>query len=396
MNRISKSLRRKTKMKTKYVSILSAIAVLFVFGCNELTTCGGKKMSIKKQAFGKTKDGKNVDLYTLTNTNGLNAKIMTYGGIVTSLQVPDRNGNFADIVLGCDSLDEYIKGSPYFGALIGRFGNRIAKGKFTLDGVEYTLATNNGPNHLHGGIKGFDKVVWDAKSMQTKEGPALKLTYRSRDGEEGYPGNLSCIVSYTLTNNNELKISYEAKTDKATVINLTHHSYFNLGGHNSGDILKHELIINADRFTPVDKDLIPTGEIKPVKGTPMDFTKPMAIGSRIKQVEGGYDHNYVLNSSPPSCFLKKAGGLALAASVYESKSGRVMEVFTTEPGIQFYTGNFLDGSVKGKGAVYNKHNGFCLEAQHFPDSPNRPNFPSVVLKPGEKYTQLTVYKFSAR
>jgi len=345
-------------------------------------------MSIKKQAFGKTEDGKNVDLYTLTNSTGLNAKIMTYGGIVTSLQVPDRNGNFADIVLGCDSLDEYIKRSPYFGALIGRFGNRIAKGKFTLDGVEYTLATNNGPNHLHGGIKGFDKVVWNAKQMQTDQGPALKLTYRSRDGEEGYPGNLSCTVIYTLTNNNELKISYEAKTDKATVINLTHHSYFNLGGHNSGDILGHELIINADRFTPVDKDLIPTGEIKPVKGTPWDFTKPMAIGSRIKQVEGGYDHNYVLNSSD--------GSLALAASVYEPKSGRVIEIFTTEPGIQFYTGNFLDGSVKGKGAVYNKHNGFCLETQHFPDSPNRPNFPSVVLKPGEKYTQLTVHRFSAR
>jgi aldose 1-epimerase len=388
MSQISKSLRRKTKMKTKYVSILSVVAVLFVFGCNELTTCGGKKMSIKKQAFGKTEDGKNVDSYTLTNTNGLKAEIITYGGIVTSLQVPDRNGKFTDIVLGCDSLDDYAKKSPYFGALIGRFGNRIAKGKFTLDGVEYTLATNNGPNHLHGGIKGFDKVVWNAKQMQTDQGPALKLTYRSRDGEEGYPGNLSCTVIYTLTNNNELKISYEAKTDKATIINLTHHSYFNLGGHNSGDILGHELIINADRFTPVDKDLIPTGEIKPVKGTPWDFTKPMAIGSRIKQVEGGYDHNYVLNSSD--------GSLALAASVYEPKSGRVMEIFTTEPGIQFYSGNFLDGSVKGKGAVYNKHNGFCLETQHFPDSPNKPNFPSVVLRPGEKYTQLTVHKFSAR
>ena len=383
-------------MKTKYVSILSAVAVLFVFGCNELTTCGGKKMSIRKQAFGKTEDGKNVDLYTLTNTNGLKAEIMTYGGIVTSLQVPDRDGNFADIVLGCDSLDEYIKGTPYFGALVGRYANRIAKGRFTLDGVEYTLATNNGPNHLHGGVKGFSMVVWNAKQMQTDQGPALKLTYRSRDGEEGYPGNLSCTVIYTLTNNNELKISYEAKTDKATVINLTHHSYFNLGGYNSGNILGHELMINADRFTPVDKDLIPTGEIKPVKGTPMDFTRPMAIGSRIEQVPGGYDHNYVLNSSPPSCFRKKAGGLALAASVYEPKTGRVMEIFTTEPGIQFYTGNFLDGSVKGKGAVYNKHNGFCLETQHFPDSPNKPNFPSAVLKPGEKYTQLTVHRFSAR
>ena len=345
-------------------------------------------MDIKKQAFGKTEDGKSVDLYTLTNANGLKAEIITFGGIITSLQVPDRNGKFADIVLGCDSVNDYAKKSPYFGALIGRFGNRIAKGKFTLDGVEYKLATNNGPNHLHGGIKGFDKVVWKAKSMQTKEGPSLKLTYKSRDGEEGYPGNLSCTVVYTLTNNNELKISYEAKTDKATIVNLTHHSYFNLGGHNSGDILGHELQIFADHFTPVDKDLIPTGEIKPVKGTPMDFTKPMAIGSRIKQVEGGYDHNYVLNSSD--------GSLALAASVYEPKSGRVMEVFTTEPGIQFYTGNFLDGSIKGKGTTYNKHAGFCLEAQHFPDSPNEPKFPPVVLRPGEKYTQLTVHKFSAR
>jgi len=375
-------------MKTRHVPILSAIAVLFVFSCNELAICGEEKMSIKKQAFGKTKDGKNVDLYTLTNTNGLKAEIMTYGGIVISLQVPDRDGNFADIVLGCDSLDEYIKGTPYFGALIGRYGNRIAKGKFALDGVEYTLATNNGPNHLHGGIKGFDKVVWNAEPMQTDQGPALKLTYRSRDGEEGYPGNLSCTVIYTLTNDNELKIRYEAETDKATIINLTHHSYFNLGGHNSGDILGHELILNADHFTPVDKDLIPTGEIKLVKGTPMDFTKPMTIGSRIEQVPGGYDHNYVLNSSD--------GSLALAASVYEPKTGRVMKILTTEPGIQFYTGNFLDGSNKGKGAVYNKHNAFCLETQHFPDSPNKANFPSVVLRPGEKYTHLTVHKFSVR
>lgn len=375
-------------MKTKCVPILSVIALLFIFGCNGLTVCGEKKMSIKKQAFAKTKDGKSVDLYTLTNANGLKAEIITYGGIVTSLQVPDRNGKLADVVLGCDSPDEYAKSSTYFGALIGRFGNRIAKGKFTLDGVEYKLATNNGPNHLHGGVKGFDKVVWNAKPVQTKEGPALKLTYLSRDGEEGYPGNLSCTVVYTLTNNNELKISYEAETDKDTVVNLTHHSYFNLAGYNSGDVLGHELQIFADRFTPVDKTLIPTGEIKAVKGTPWDFTKPTAIGSRIKDVEGGYDHNYVLNSSN--------GSLALAASVYDQKTGRVMEVFTTEPGVQFYTGNFLDGSVKGKGAVYNKHAGFCLEAQHFPDSPNRPNFPSVVLKPGEKYTQLTVYKFSAR
>jgi aldose 1-epimerase len=375
-------------MKTKYVQIVLVVAVLFMFGFNEFTMCGEKKMDIKKQAFGKTEDGKSVDLYTLTNANGLKAEIITYGGIVTSLQVPDRNGKFADIVLGCDDVNDYAKKSPYFGALIGRFGNRIAKGKFTLNGVEYTLAANDGPNHLHGGKKGFDKVVWSAKPMKTKEGPALKLTYKSRDGEEGYPGNLSCTVVYTLTDNNELKITYEAKTDKATVVNLTHHSYFNLAGFSSGDILGHQLQIFADNFTPVDKTLIPTGEIKHVKGTPWDFTKPMTIGSRIKDVEGGYDHNYVLNSSD--------GSLALAASVYEPKTGRVMEVFTTEPGVQFYSGNFLDGSLKGKGAVYNKHAGFCLEAQHFPDSPNKSNFPSVVLKPGQKYTQLTIYKFSAR
>lgn len=376
------------KIKYEYGLILSVASLLFISGCNGTVMCGEKKMSIKKQAFGKAEDGISVDLYTLTNANGLKANIITYGGIVTSLQIPDRNGKFADIVLGCDSVDDYAKRSPFFGAIIGRYANRIAKGKFTLDCVEYKLATNNGPNHLHGGVKGFDKVLWKAKPMQTKEGPALKLTYLSRDGEEGYPGNLSCTVVYTLTNDNELKVSYEATTDKATVINLTHHSYFNLAGHNSGDVLGHEMQIFADHFTPVDDVQIPTGEIKPVKGTPMDFTKPMAIGSRIKEVPGGYDHNYVLNNSD--------GSLALAASVYEPKSGRVLEIFTTEPGVQFYTANFLDGSIKGKGAVYNKHAGLCLEMQHFPDSPNKPDFPSVVLRPGEKYTQLTVHKFTAR
>jgi aldose 1-epimerase len=375
-------------MKTKYFKIVPIVVALLMLGCNELTMSGEKKMNIKKQTYGKTEDGKNVDLYTLTNAHGLKAEIINYGGIVTSLQVPDRDGKFADIVSSCDNLEDYAKKSPYFGALIGRYGNRIAKGKFTLDGVEYKLATNNGPNHLHGGIKGFDKVVWNAEPMETKEGPALKLTYLSRDGEEGYPGNLSCTVIYTLTDSNELKISYEAKTDKDTVVNLTHHSYFNLAGFNSGDILGHEMQILADNFTPVDDTLIPTGEIKSVKGTPMDFTKPMTIGSRIKDVPGGYDHNYVLNNSK--------GKLALAATVYEPKTGRVMEVFTTEPGMQFYSGNFLDGTIKGKGAVYNKHAGFCLEAQHFPDSPNEPNFPSTVLKPDQTYTQLTVYKFSAR
>ncbi|MHC4149051.1 MAG: aldose epimerase family protein, partial [Planctomycetota bacterium] len=257
-------------------------------------------MSIEKKAFGKTEDGKEVDLYTLTNDNDLKAQITNYGGIVTSLQVPDRDGNLGDIVSGYGSLEEYIKNNPYFGAIIGRCGNRISKGKFTLNGVEYTLATNQDLNHLHGGIKGFDKMVWDAEEMQTDEGPALKLTYLSKDGEEGYPGNLSCTVIYTLTNNDELKVSYKAETDKDTVVNLTHHSYFNLGGHGSGDTLGHELMINADSYTAVDEELIPTGQIKPVKDTPMDFTSPVAIGARIDQVEGGYDHNYVLNSSDGS------------------------------------------------------------------------------------------------
>ena len=375
-------------MRAKYVPILLAVIVLFVFGCDKLTKYGEKKMSIKKQAFGKTADGKDVDLYTLTNANGLKTEIMTYGGIVRILEVPDRDGNLGDIVLGYDSLDEYIENNPYFGALVGRCGNRIAKGKFTLNGVEYTLATNNGPNHLHGGVKGFDKVVWDAEPVEDETSVGLKLTYLSKDGEEGYPGNLKCTVIYTLTNDNELKVSYEAETDKTTVINLTHHSYFNLGGHGSGDILGHELMLTADNFTPVDEGLIPTGEIKPVKGTLMDFTRPMPIGARIDQVKGGYDHNFVLNNS--------GGSLALAASVYEPNTGRVMEISTTEPAIQFYSGNFLDGSNKGKGAVYNKHNGFCLETQHFPDAPNKPGFPSIVLKPGDKYTHLTVHKFSAK
>ena len=375
-------------MGTKYIAIPLALTVFLMFGCKESPRYGEKKMSIEKEAFGKTTDGKNVDLYTLTNANGLKAKITNYGGIVTSLQVPDRNGNLADIVLGYDTLDKYIKASPYFGAIVGRYGNRIAKGKFTLNNFEYTLATNDGENHLHGGIKGFDKVIWNAETIEEDNGPAVKLTYLSKDGEEGYPGNLNCTVIYTLTNDDEFKISYEAETDKPTVLNLTHHGYFNLAGHNSGDILGHELMLNANHFTPVDEGLIPTSEIKSVKDTPMNFTKPMPIGSRIAEVKGGYDHNYVLNKSDDS--------LTLAASVYEPKTGRVMEIFTTEPGIQFYSGNFLDGSNKGKGAVYNKHNGFCLETQHFPDSPNKPNFPSVVLKPGEKYTHLTVHKFSVR
>ena len=355
----------------------------------------GARTKMKKEAFGKTPAGTAVDLYTLTNAKGVEARIITYGGIVVSLKVPDRNRKFDDVVLGYDNLEGYIKNNPYFGALIGRYGNRIAKGKFTLNGVEYTLAKNNGENHLHGGIKGFDKVVWKASQVRGKNGAALQLTYLSKDGEEGYPGNLSVTAIYTLTDNNEVRIDYSATTDKDTILNLTNHSYFNLAGPGTTSILGHEVMINADRFTPVDKTLIPTGELRSVRGTPMDFTKPTTIGARIEQQDEqlifgmGYDHNWVLNNSN--------GQLGLAARVYEPTTGRVMEVYTTEPGMQFYTGNFLDGTITGKGGkVYHRRYGFCMETQHFPDSPNKPNFPSVVLKPGQKYTQTTIYKFSAK
>ncbi|UCH98603.1 MAG: galactose mutarotase [Candidatus Aminicenantes bacterium] len=343
-------------------------------------------MSMIKSNFGKTKEGQPVDLYTITNANGMTVKITNYGGIVTSLKVPDKNGKFADVVLGFDSLDKYLEGHPYFGAIVGRYGNRIARGKFTLNGTEYQLATNNGENHLHGGIKGFDKVVWNVEIVKEENEIGIKLSYLSKDGEEGYPGNLSAVVTYTLTNDNELKIHYEAETDKSTPVNLTHHSYFNLKGAGNGDILGHLLTFNADRFTPVDEGLIPTGEIKSVKDTPMDFTVLKAIGERIKQVKGGYDHNYVLNDWD--------GSLRRAAKVVEPRFGRVMEVWTTEPGLQFYSGNFLDGTIRGKnGKVYYKHYGFCLETQHFPDSPNKLRFPSVILEPGKKYTHTTIYRF---
>jgi aldose 1-epimerase len=344
------------------------------------------KMSIIKSDFGKTKEGQPVDLYTLTNTNGMTGKITNYGGIVTSLLVQDKNSQLDDVVLGFDSLDKYLEGHPYFGAVVGRYGNRIAKGKFTLNGIEYQLATNNGENHLHGGIKGFDKVVWNAEIVKKENQVGVKLSYLSKDGEEGYPGNLSAVVTYTLTKNNELKIHYEAETDKPTPVNLTHHSYFNLKGAGNGDILGHLLTFDADRFTPVDEGLIPTGELKSVKDTPMDFTGSTAIGERIIRVKGGYDHNYVLNDWD--------GSIKLVAKISEPTSGRVMEVWTTEPGLQFYSGNFLDGTVTGKsGKVYHKHYGFCLETQHFPDSPNKPEFPSTILEPGEKYTHTTVYRF---
>ncbi|MGB2806958.1 MAG: aldose epimerase family protein [Sedimentisphaerales bacterium] len=377
--------------------VLTAMALIMV-GCEkketqtpqETTTKEQRVMSIGTKPFGKTPDGQEVDLYTLTNTNGLKARITNYGAILVSLEVPDKNGKLADITLGFDTLDGYIPRHPYFGATVGRYANRIGGAKFKLNDVEYTLAANNGPNHLHGGIKGFDKVVWKAEDVTAESDRALvKLSYLSKDGEEGYPGNLACTVTYTLTKDDELKINYEAETDKTTILNLTNHSYWNLAGQGSGDILGHELMLNADKYTPVDEGLIPTGEIKSVKDSPMDFTRPMAIGSRIAQVEGGYDHNYVLKSG--------GGTLALCARVYEPTSGRIMEIYTVEPGVQFYTGNFLDGTITGKsGKVYKKHYGFCLETQHFPDSPNKPDFPSVVLKPGDKYTTVTVHKFYTR
>jgi aldose 1-epimerase len=341
--------------------------------------------------FGNTPDGTPVELYTLKNGK-MTAKVMTYGAILTELHVPDRNGKIADVVLGFDTLAGYLAGHPYFGATTGRVANRIAGGKFTLDGKEYILAVNNGPNSLHGGLKAFDKKVWKAEAVSGPSGPAVKFSYTSPDGEEGYPGNLAVTVTYTVTADNELKIDYTATTDKATPLNLTNHSYFNLGSPASGDILNHELTLEADQYTPSDDTLIPTGQLAPVKGTPLDFTAPKAIGSRFAELTGeprGYDHNYVLRGERKTP--------TLGARVYDPDSGRVLEMFTTEPGVQFYTANFLDGSLKGKGGVvYKKHQGFCLEAQHFPDSIHHPNFPSTVLKPGETYSQTTIYKFTTR
>jgi aldose 1-epimerase len=349
---------------------------------------------LQKQSFGKTPEGAAIDLYVLTNKKGAVVTITNYGGHVTSVRVPDRAGKLADVVLGFDHLEGYLKSTSHFGGIIGRYGNRIAKGAFTLGGQTYTLARNNGENHLHGGIKGFDHVVWQGKEIASKEGPSVEFERVSKDGEEGYPGNLTVRVRYTWTDKNELKIGYSATTDKLTVVNLTNHSYFNLAGAGSGDILGHQLRIAASRFTPVDAGLIPTGELRPVKGTPFDFTKLTAIGERIDhndeqlKLGRGYDHNFVLNSP---------GKLALAAEVHEPKSGRTLEVWTTEPGLQFYAGNFLDGSAKGKGGhAYGFRHGFCLETQHFPDSPNKPKFPSTALKPGAQYRTTTVYKFGAK
>jgi aldose 1-epimerase len=369
----------------KLFAVLSVIACAAVAGADE------KKAGITMKPYGKMpKDGPTVDEYTMTNKNGMTMKVITLGGIVTEIHVPDKNGKMADVCLGCSNLEEYLEGHPFFGSIVGRVGNRIAKGKFTLNGKEYTLAVNNGPNHLHGGTKGFDKKVWKARPDPEKEVPTLVLDYRSKDGEEGYPGDLDVEITYRLLDTNAWEITYVAKTDKPTPVNLTQHCYFNLAGHDSGTILDHLLQIDADKYTPTDDTLIPTGKIEPVKGTPFDFTTPTPIGKHIKEIKAdpqGYDLNYVLNG--------KAGELRQIAQVTDPKSGRVMTVSTTQPGVQFYSGNFLDGKQKGKGGVrYKQYAGFCLETQHFPDSVNHPEFPSVILEPGKFYGHTTVYTFS--
>jgi aldose 1-epimerase len=350
---------------------------------------------IVKSDFGNLPDDRAVFQYTVTNRNGVEMKIINYGGIITSLKTPDKNGVLEDIVLGYNSLDEYLKESPYFGAIVGRYANRIAKGKFKLEGSEYTLAINNAPNTLHGGLIGFDKAIWNVEEVQSEEGTALQLSYTSKDMEEGFPGNLNVEVIYTLTDNNELKFAFKATTDKTTVVNLTQHTYFNLTGNTKRDILDHELIIYADAIVPVDNTLIPTGELMPVGGTPFDFTKTHVVGDRInakhEQIElgGGYDHCFVLREN--------GSDLKHAATLAEPVSGRKVEVYTTEPGMQLYSGNFLKGSIIGKGdVVYHKRFGMCLETEHFPDSPNQPKFPSVVLKPGETYITVTQYAFGVK
>jgi aldose 1-epimerase len=367
--------------------------VILAIGAIFFAQAASSKSGVQQQPFG-THDGRPITLYTLTNSHGVEVRAMNYGGIIVSLRVPDRKGELGDIVLGHETLDGYIPNPPYFGAIVGRYANRIANGTFTLDGKTYTLPKNDGPNTLHGDVnRTFNKVVWDGEPLAGKTGVAF--SYLSKDGEEGFPGNLKVKVSYTLNDNNELVIDYQATTDKATPINVSQHSYFNLAGEGNGDILNHEIMINADRFTPVDKNLIPTGELRPVKGTPFDFTTPTRIGARIDDnneqlvLGHGYDHNFVIN--------RKGAGLELAARVYEATSGRVMEVSTTQPGVQFYTGNFLDGTITGKhGHVYKHRYGFCLETQHFPDSPNHKNFPNTILRPGETFHQTTVFKFSTK
>ena len=365
-----------------------------------MLSASSSKPGVTVSEFGRMPDQRVVQLYTVTNANGLKMDVTNYGAIIVRLYVPDRDGKLDDIVLGFDEFSGYTPDSPYLGAVVGRYGNRIADGKFTLDGKTYTLAKNNTPNgvpvHLHGGEVGFDKVLWNAEPVSKDGIHGVKLSYTAKDGEEGYPGNVTVTVHYWLTNENELKITYAATTDKATPLNVTQHTYFNLSGAGVGTILDHEVTLDASHFTPTDKGLIPTGEIAPVEGTPFDFRKPHKIGARIDadheqlKLGGGYDHNWVLDK-------KKPGELSRAAVVYEAKTGRQIEVFTTEPGIQFYAGNFLDGTIKGKqGRIYLYRGGLCLETQHFPDSPNQPNFPSTILRPGKTYESTTIYRFSTR
>ncbi len=385
----------------KHTFLLAAIGLLLV-ACNsesKPTEAEGpadlpaqtEGLSISKAPFGESPDGP-VDIYTFTNKNGIEARVINYGALLISLKTPDKNGQFEDIVLGFDSLAGYLGEHPYFGATIGRYSNRIAKGKFALDDETYTLATNNGPNHLHGGPGGFGRQLWSAEELKTDDAIGVKLTYVSEDMEEGYPGRLTVETSYLLNNKNELFMQYSATSDKATICNLTNHTYFNLKGE--GDILDHQLMIKANNITPVDETLIPTGELMPVEGTPFDFRNPKAIGAQINEeheqlkIGGGYDHNYVIN--------KASTGMELIAYFGENSTGRTVEVFSEEPGVQFYSGNFLNGSVSGKGKTYEYRTGFCLETQHFPNSPNEPNFPSTRLGAGKRYTTQTMWRFSAR
>jgi len=360
-----------------------------------MTQANAAKPSVSQSSFGQHPNGAAVTLFTLANAKGMVVKITNFGGIITEIHVPNKHGEFANVNIGFDNFESYLQQDvPYFGALIGRFGNRIAGGKFTLDGETYLLATNNGNNHLHGGVQGFDKVVWDATSFETENSVGITLKYLSVAGDQGYPGNLDVTVVYELTNDNEILVKYHAVTDKATPINLTQHAYFNLAG-NSGDILNHEVMINANRFTAIDSEAIPTGDLPSVENTPFDFRTLRLIGERINEDDeqlkngNGYDHNFVLNKA-------HAKELSLAARVIEKNSGRVLEVFTQEPGIQFYSGNWMDGSLKGNGWNYTRRSGFCLEPQHFPDSPNQPQFPNTILRPGEEYTSLMSYKFSVQ
>ena len=378
-------------MEFRCLALLAFLVIILIPG--RLRADGSESLKgdhVQKSSFGKLPDGTEIEQYTLRNVKGATAKIITYGATVTELWIPDRSGKNADVVLGFDKLDGYVGDHPYFGGTIGRYGNRIAKGKFTLDGKEYSLFLNNGPNSLHGGKVGFNRRVWKAEPVKVAHGAAVKFTYVSPDGEEGYPGTLTVQVTYELTDDNAVRISYHASTDKPTVTNLTNHSYFNLSGAGSGDILKNVLRLDADRYTPVGDTLIPTGELKSVDGTPFDFRKPTAIGARNSQIPGiaGYDHNFVLNGA--------AGKLRKIGELSDPVSGRQMEIWTTEPGVQLYVGIGLDGSIQGVGGAYQKFGALCLETQHFPDSPNHTEFPSTVVRPGKDFRSETIYKFSAK